>query len=777
MWSVPVVRAWGSVLTAAFDLTLTLACDPIIFVGADLAYTHRQPYCRGTTFEHEWACYTALGYKLRDVWENMLSGRTVLSQLGVNGEDVLTAPHLVEFRDWLLARIREPPGPRVVNATGAGILFGSGIQQADLGELLESQPVREPSLHDAITALLNRRAEASRTEAVVDGFAAIVRELGPGWNGSANASVSDWLVFGRPLLAPTDIQAAVIAAHDSLNTPRAEQVQVTGAPVVLPGGMSTADAPSRFYEVDRVGVMRALATGDHMAAGTLTASRAIDGLLAMGELTVASGSQPAYSPDAHLVPLSCRYTWTVDAAPIVESLEKQLFDACRTLGAAAGSKSHGGEFWAGPIDPVVESVEGDANEVQGERLSDQSLDDETTARATLTAYRQGLDAIRHWAPAVPLNRRLKRLVLAILRGVLDPRLHASANTAYSLELVELHGPDRPRRLPVRIDTLMRAVTGTLALPDGWIPESIVTAGRVWPELRVSPVPHATATEPRQLFLSNDIAYVEPEVLTGRGLSRGASLATDGDGCAVFTPWPSRQNVRISSDGRIEDGSSWPCSITGYVPWGDEGGALAWNRDDSVVLLRSRAGTDPVVSHVPFQPALVAPGNNGSVFWYALGGGLWEWVPGGSGRFIVDTPHSCTLRLDGQELVLAPVVPDSRRRFVHEWRCDPSGGGRRETATGLEGQCASVAQRAGWTARTHPYSDLVRLDLADGPRVQDDGLRERSTSHRRICRPERERARAKCIDNKPDRGSVRGKARPPEAILRPAVLERGAEPER
>ena len=55
------MRAWGSVLTTAYDLAVKLGCDPIVFIGADLAYTDAQPYCRGTVYEENWATAVAGG--------------------------------------------------------------------------------------------------------------------------------------------------------------------------------------------------------------------------------------------------------------------------------------------------------------------------------------------------------------------------------------------------------------------------------------------------------------------------------------------------------------------------------------------------------------------------------------------------------------------------------------------------------------------------------------------------------------------------------------------
>jgi len=42
------LRAWGSVLTTAFDLACHVGCDPVVFVGADLAQTDSLPYCQRT---------------------------------------------------------------------------------------------------------------------------------------------------------------------------------------------------------------------------------------------------------------------------------------------------------------------------------------------------------------------------------------------------------------------------------------------------------------------------------------------------------------------------------------------------------------------------------------------------------------------------------------------------------------------------------------------------------------------------------------------------------
>jgi hypothetical protein len=135
---VAMLRAWGSVMITAFDLGVKLGGSPLILIGSDLAYTGGQPYCRNTVYENDWTERVAAGESLQDIWRHAIGMRpTVIEHHG--GEDVVTAAHLVQFRDGLLHAAQSAPS-RVVNATGAGILRGGRIEQGSLTSLLESAP-------------------------------------------------------------------------------------------------------------------------------------------------------------------------------------------------------------------------------------------------------------------------------------------------------------------------------------------------------------------------------------------------------------------------------------------------------------------------------------------------------------------------------------------------------------------------------------------------------------------------------------------------------------
>jgi hypothetical protein len=129
------LRAWGSVLTSAFDLALEMGCNPIVFAGADLAYTDDRPYCRGVVFEEDWQRRSEWGAPHAQQWLDAIDRHPRVDETGVHGEPVRTAPHLLAFRNWLLEQMRRVANRRFVNVTGGGILHGDGIGQLAFADL------------------------------------------------------------------------------------------------------------------------------------------------------------------------------------------------------------------------------------------------------------------------------------------------------------------------------------------------------------------------------------------------------------------------------------------------------------------------------------------------------------------------------------------------------------------------------------------------------------------------------------------------------------------
>ena len=158
---VPVLETWGSVVTSAFSLALAMGCDPILFAGADLAFTGGRPYCRGTSFEPLWGLWQGGGTPTDAIWQMLVDAWPEEYQPDLHGHRARTARHLVAFRDWVVERAGQCRDRRIVNATGAGLLAGPGIVQASLmGTLAGAPPINRADLHRRIQTA--RQCDAAR---------------------------------------------------------------------------------------------------------------------------------------------------------------------------------------------------------------------------------------------------------------------------------------------------------------------------------------------------------------------------------------------------------------------------------------------------------------------------------------------------------------------------------------------------------------------------------------------------------------------------------------
>lgn len=177
------LSAWGSVLTSAVDLARRLGCDPLVFAGADLAFTDERPYCRGTVYEDGWRAASELGYDLRFTWRSEIDARNPIDTLDLHGRPTQSTAALEAFRDWLVEQSRRPPRRQFINTTGAGILYGGRIQQQALDDL-RSEPALGP-IRDTFRALRRRRSGGD-AEALLDGLLSELtrwrtNDLGPRW--------------------------------------------------------------------------------------------------------------------------------------------------------------------------------------------------------------------------------------------------------------------------------------------------------------------------------------------------------------------------------------------------------------------------------------------------------------------------------------------------------------------------------------------------------------------------------------------------------------------
>ena len=274
-----------TVLTTVLDVALQLGANPIIFAGADMAFTQDRPYARGTSYEEEWRQREAWGEAVEHAWATSVQAWPLVEEYGVDGRLVRTAPHLREFRDWIVEQTRKHPDRRFVNATEAGILLGGTIEQSSLADAVRSlasgdagfaQRIREAYRPDP-DAPARSQAEAAR---LVSSFNA---------NG---APVDDWLTFA----CRTDIQDDIKHALTTEARPRrhlyvvrtvaapVEEATSSEAPEAAPPPPNHALLGERLNVSDRL--IETLSEADRIALAELVDSlepRAVISVVTLGE--------------------------------------------------------------------------------------------------------------------------------------------------------------------------------------------------------------------------------------------------------------------------------------------------------------------------------------------------------------------------------------------------------------------------------------------------------------------------------------------------------------
>jgi hypothetical protein len=127
------IRSWGSVITSALHIGALIGCDPLVFIGTDLAYESGRTHALGSLAHHWVTQWVGVGVPESEAWSR-LKGHRELVEAGIDGP-CATSSTLVQFRDWI--RQESAVLPRtLVNASGAGILSGGRIAVETLEAVL-----------------------------------------------------------------------------------------------------------------------------------------------------------------------------------------------------------------------------------------------------------------------------------------------------------------------------------------------------------------------------------------------------------------------------------------------------------------------------------------------------------------------------------------------------------------------------------------------------------------------------------------------------------------
>ncbi|HEX3032694.1 MAG TPA: 6-hydroxymethylpterin diphosphokinase MptE-like protein, partial [Bacillota bacterium] len=122
------VKTGGSVSTAALDIAIRMGCNPIAYIGQDLAFTDNLHHSRGTHHDsHEM---------------KILSNMRMVED--VNHHLIPTTLGMISFRNWITRRVSEEQQHTFVNATEGGA-FIPGLRHITLKEYIAKYIPAEPA--------------------------------------------------------------------------------------------------------------------------------------------------------------------------------------------------------------------------------------------------------------------------------------------------------------------------------------------------------------------------------------------------------------------------------------------------------------------------------------------------------------------------------------------------------------------------------------------------------------------------------------------------------
>ena len=706
---------WGSVLTGAYNLAVLAGCDPIVLVGADLSFPGRRPYARGTTYEFDWAWGAALGTALDDTW-NAAMQRELVEEEGLRGDRVVTTPAMRSFREWLRARAAAG-GPRIVNATGDGILIGPGIEQLPLEAVLPGPiAVQDPGA-------LPSTPRDVRPDVVAGHLRAVGTAL---TNGTDTPLVTAWVHFTLDTLDRGHLALALSGAAGGLDpTARAGDSVSTTAPVLDPGSAPAAvrQALTRMPEAHRR-LRHALGYGSadlDMPADTFTSDDAGRAQLMTRALALLRSllASPAQRGDAAItLPLKQLGSASVGALaawPEPERWTVLQFEAL--LGAAVVHDARPDETF--PVAARRKGVAWNARLL----LACEWI---RSARRCSRAGEPGAEANGHGGS--PL-RRAHALVSAIGSGQLG---WSPEGTDTESLVLRLAATDDSTAVNVDVD-----------IPVSREAHARLLAGRIAPEREPSPDTIAPGLTPGAPFAT--IVVGGPAVRTPRDdrwLDLMPRRLTAGDhaefviGSAtsegvVVAATATHESWLVREDGRMQLHHAWPRTLTGVLPL-DGGGAVAWSSifqpaEGLRPYLMSRpaahaASAQETVVDLPFRAASGCWWN-GVLYMACLPqgdtpGGVGCWRPSGEPEFLLgDLPLIGIAERDGQ-LVLRerPRTVGTRLPVTREWRWTPGTEPveQRVAAGSAVAHNASTADGR-WMAATIPDRDGLVLTSVDGAR--------------------------------------------------------------
>ncbi|MCC6163984.1 MAG: DUF115 domain-containing protein [Acidobacteria bacterium] len=708
------LEVWGSVLTGAFQVACLAGCDPIVFVGADLSFTDDRPYARGTTHELAWAEATAAGIPLRNAWRTIVEAGQLTPDL--RGDMTRATPALLSFRDWMVAHAARS-GRRIVNASGAGIFFGDGIEQAPLGDVLSDVVSVPPGsavarrwsgVRPTAIAAQVRKVRATLTAGTPAPLLAAWREFsGDGFDATTVGVALDDAAQGlerrrhapvRSVLDPwarQDMAATLLALVQRL--PEA----IGSKPAGLLGPLAVAqpgEVTTRLTDEERADVLL----------------RAWDLLARICDVTLHEADDLALR-DVNaigLVGVGASYDWPSDVRWNVAVFEGLLGDVWSSvsrqatpapsirllpgLDAADRSPRPNAACACALLTLEWLRCSGVAPETCAMIAESLRADAASIASDGPASVRHGaalaVETIRHHVTGAP-DLRLS------FGGPVASLLHAGTLSA-----------DVPTDMPARF-TCDASGALRLAGPDLSAMARTARPGGAGPHLECG-----------------DGRVVRPRLVTRDGRTDAWFVGYGVADGVVCVSQHQRESVLVDADGHVRPHRAWPRPINQECRFGEDG-VLAWGSGFALptaltppyVMYRRHAADQVTIEELPFRPAF-GTWWRGRMYWSVFSRrdpwrGLVSWAPDEGMR--VEQPDLVAWAILPRDEVLEIQPCDFSPRLGWRRRLQTTGWRLRQDRTleplalGPYGSAASIATAGLWTAIAHPDIDTIRLESTDG----------------------------------------------------------------
>jgi hypothetical protein len=112
----------------ALDFALLLDCNPVIFVGQDLAHTDGRIYCTGTCFDGDWFVDVRSSEEWAIKLESLRSSRRSVIVEDIFGHPIESTDKLIAYWNWMVKAFQENPQitPQIL-AVRLGIPLGEAL--------------------------------------------------------------------------------------------------------------------------------------------------------------------------------------------------------------------------------------------------------------------------------------------------------------------------------------------------------------------------------------------------------------------------------------------------------------------------------------------------------------------------------------------------------------------------------------------------------------------------------------------------------------------------